>query len=377
VVAAAARAWFADAGPGVAGITLVVDGQAEGERAGYAALAAAGVAALAGVYVLLVWLFRSFVLPLLVLATALFGLCGVVLTLGATALSALLLPEGWVRPERALITAGTIVAAIGLCGLVVNEAIVLVDAINRRRAEGADRDTAIRGGVDERLRSVLMTSLTTVAGLLPLACGLPRFHPLWTPFSACFLGGVLFGTLVTLVLVPAAYRLAVPAGSAAAETTPEASAAPEPQPASEPVTDGYLLLHPDGVRGPFDLAALRTLAANGSLRPEDAVRHLATRTVFPAKRLGLFPRLGAQPAPAPADRYFVELATGEEVAFTLAELRELHAAGELTPDRRVRSGAMAEAVPLHRAAGIFPRDVEAEFAIVEPAPRPDRPSDPA
>jgi len=94
---------------------------------------------------------------------------------------------------------------IMLAGIVVNNAIVLVEFIEIRRRRGADKLQAIVESARLRLHPILMTTLTTVVGLLPLALG--EGSELLQPLAVTIVSGLLFSTLVSLVLVPLVYRL--------------------------------------------------------------------------------------------------------------------------------------------------------------------------
>jgi HAE1 family hydrophobic/amphiphilic exporter-1 len=90
---------------------------------------------------------------------------------------------------------------------VVNNAIVLVDYIITRRKEGEDRLTATLAAGPIRLRPVLMTTLTTVLGLVPLALGLSDGGELMAPLAVAMIGGLSLSTVMTLVIVPVFYSL--------------------------------------------------------------------------------------------------------------------------------------------------------------------------
>jgi HAE1 family hydrophobic/amphiphilic exporter-1 len=90
---------------------------------------------------------------------------------------------------------------------VVNNAIVLVDLINQLRERGMDRINAIRDAARLRLRPIMMTTLTTVLGLLPMAMGLGEGSEMRTPMAVTVIGGLLTSTVLTLVVVPVMYSL--------------------------------------------------------------------------------------------------------------------------------------------------------------------------
>jgi HAE1 family hydrophobic/amphiphilic exporter-1 len=136
--------------------------------------------------------FESLLHPFVILISVPLGMVGVVLALMFTgnAVSVLVLIGG-----------------VMLAGIVVNNAIVLVDAINRRRREGQELDAAIIGAGRERLRPILMTTTTTVLALLPMAVGLGAGDELRSPLAITVIGGLLVATVLTLVVIPCVYRI--------------------------------------------------------------------------------------------------------------------------------------------------------------------------
>jgi HAE1 family hydrophobic/amphiphilic exporter-1 len=102
----------------------------------------------------------------------------------------------------------SMVGMVILVGIVVNNAIVLVDAMNRARLDGADMFTAVLNSGRERLRPIMMTALTTVGGLLPLAMGTVEIAGVsYAPLARTVIGGLVASTMVTLVFVPLTYTL--------------------------------------------------------------------------------------------------------------------------------------------------------------------------
>ncbi len=104
----------------------------------------------------------------------------------------------------------SVVAMMGfvmLMGIVVNNGIVLVDCINRFRLEGMEMDEAIVSAGAVRMRPVLMTAITTVLGLVPLAIGIGTGAEMMQPVALVCIGGVLYGTLTTLVIIPVMYKI--------------------------------------------------------------------------------------------------------------------------------------------------------------------------
>jgi HAE1 family hydrophobic/amphiphilic exporter-1 len=144
------------------------------------------------VYIVMASQFESLLHPFVIMLTIPFALVGVVLALFITA-----------KPVSVIVLIGVVM----LAGIVVNNAIILVDCINTRRKEGMPRREAIIEGGKIRLRPILMTTTTTVLGLLPLALGLGEGAELRMPMGITVIGGLLFSTLLTLILVPVVYDL--------------------------------------------------------------------------------------------------------------------------------------------------------------------------
>jgi HAE1 family hydrophobic/amphiphilic exporter-1 len=101
------------------------------------------------------------------------------------------------------------IGAVMLAGIVVNNAIVLVDKVNRLRDEGLNKLEALVGAGRARLRPILMTTTTTILGLLPMALGVGEGAELRTPLAITVIGGLAVSTLLTLVVVPTLYSLVV------------------------------------------------------------------------------------------------------------------------------------------------------------------------
>jgi len=98
----------------------------------------------------------------------------------------------------------SLLGVIALVGIVVNNAIVMVDVIERRRAEGAPMDEALVDAVRKRARPILLTTVTTIAGLLPLALSATS---LWPPLAWAMISGLVASTALTLIVVPALYKV--------------------------------------------------------------------------------------------------------------------------------------------------------------------------
>lgn len=99
------------------------------------------------------------------------------------------------------------IGAIILVGLVVKNGIVLIDYINILRKRGLNMLQAVALGGKHRLRPVLMTALTTMFGMLPMALSRHEGSEMWRPLGITVIGGMLVSTIVTLVLIPVLYSI--------------------------------------------------------------------------------------------------------------------------------------------------------------------------
>ncbi len=174
------------------GVTLRFGGEFEETQKSFRSLRDAFMVACVVIYMLLAAQFKSYVQPLIVLLTVPFAFIGVVVGLLVTG-------------NPFTIMAG--IAMVGLIGIAVNDAIVLVDFINKRRGSGRGPRAAVDEACRLRARPILLTTVTTIAGLLPMAVGLTGFSKLWSPFASTICFGMLFGTLLTLYIVPSAYLI--------------------------------------------------------------------------------------------------------------------------------------------------------------------------
>jgi HAE1 family hydrophobic/amphiphilic exporter-1 len=178
--------------PHPTGVTSRVGGQNEEMERSFASLRFALLLAVAMVYLVMASLFESLLQPLVILLTIPLALVGAVAALAATQ-----------TPLSVVVFIGGIL----LAGIVVNNAIVLVDRVNQLRAEGASRADALLTAGRQRLRPILMTTLTTVLGLVPMALGLGEGVELRTPMAITVIGGLSASTLLTLLVIPVVYDL--------------------------------------------------------------------------------------------------------------------------------------------------------------------------
>ncbi|HWB74805.1 MAG TPA: efflux RND transporter permease subunit, partial [Nannocystaceae bacterium] len=144
------------------------------------------------VYVVMASQFESLLQPLIVMFTLPLGTVGVVAAL-------------WLSGSS--ISVISLIGCVMLAGIVVNNAIVLVDAVNRRREEGERLLDALANAGRERLRPILMTSITTILGLLPMALGIGAGAELRRALAIAVIGGLTVATALTLVVIPTIYWL--------------------------------------------------------------------------------------------------------------------------------------------------------------------------
>ncbi|MFC1747878.1 efflux RND transporter permease subunit [Pseudomonadota bacterium] len=174
------------------GMRLVIGGEAEESEKSLNDLFMILAIAAIGIYLLLVLLFNSIWQPLMVMMAIPFGMIGVII--------------GFSVHDEALGFLG-MVGIIGLAGVVVNDSLVLVAHVNELRKRFPERD--LRGlvaeGTANRLRAVLLTTVSTVAGLMPLAYGIGGTDPYMGPMALALAWGLLFATPLTLLLIPCLY----------------------------------------------------------------------------------------------------------------------------------------------------------------------------
>ncbi|MBZ0112785.1 MAG: efflux RND transporter permease subunit [Thermoanaerobaculia bacterium] len=144
------------------------------------------------VYLVMASQFESLLHPLVILFSIPFSLIGVILTLAVFDVN---------------VSIVVLIGGVLLAGIVVNNAILLVDAANQRRDRGMEMVDALKGAANARLRPILMTTATTVLGLLPMAIGLGEGSELRRPMALTVIGGLVASTVLTLVIIPVVYRL--------------------------------------------------------------------------------------------------------------------------------------------------------------------------
>ncbi len=173
-------------------IRVDVGGENEEMRRSFRDLAFAFGLALLLVYMILAAQFESFVHPFTILMAVPLALVGAILALVLTG-------EG--------LNTMSLIGIVILVGIVVNDAIVKVDFINQGIARGLSLRDAILEAGEVRLRPIVMTTVTTVLGLLPMALGIGRGADLRAPMAISVIGGLLVATALTLIVVPVVYSV--------------------------------------------------------------------------------------------------------------------------------------------------------------------------
>ena len=144
------------------------------------------------IYVVLGAQFKSFIQPVIIMFAVPFGMIG--------AMFGLLL-------SNATLSMVAMFGIVALSGIVVNDSIVLIDFINKYRESGYNKWYAILKGGSIRLRPIILTSLTTIFGLIPMAIGLGGKSPIWMPMAYTIIFGLMFATTMTLFVMPALYAI--------------------------------------------------------------------------------------------------------------------------------------------------------------------------
>jgi HAE1 family hydrophobic/amphiphilic exporter-1 len=201
-----------------AGVTATIGGVSASQADSFSQLGVALLAAIAIVFIVMVATFSSIIQPLILLISIPFAATGAIGLLLATDT-----PLG----------VSAIIGMLLLVGVVVTNAIVLIDLINHYRREGKPTQQAIMDGARQRLRPILMTALATIFALTPLAVGLTGSGGFISqPLAIVVIGGLFSSTVLTLVIVPVLYWLVE--GRKERKALRKASKAPKPDKPAKP-----------------------------------------------------------------------------------------------------------------------------------------------
>ncbi|MEW5774822.1 MAG: efflux RND transporter permease subunit [Thermodesulfobacteriota bacterium] len=174
------------------GAGIAFGGEFEDTRRSYTSLAYAFGISVLLIFAILATQFQSYLQPAIILSSIVFSVIGIVFGKLLT---------------QTLFTINSFIATVGVAGVVVNDAIVLVDFINARYRAGATRREAVLDAVRVRLRPILLTTLTTVLGLLPMAVGFPRYSLVWGAMASTFVTGLVTATVLNICVVPVQWEL--------------------------------------------------------------------------------------------------------------------------------------------------------------------------
>jgi len=169
------------------GATVRFEGSYEETQRSYQSLAYAFFIAIGIIFMILATQFQSYLQPLMILSAIVFAVIGVVF-------------GKWL--SQSLFTVNSLIALVGVAGVAVNDALVLIDFMNKCYRAGATRREAIQEGVRVRLRPIVLTTLTTTLGLLPMALGIPSYSLVWGSMATTFVTGLATATILTLFVIP-------------------------------------------------------------------------------------------------------------------------------------------------------------------------------
>jgi len=175
-----------------AGITLNIGGDAEEQKKAFGDLTLLLILGIALVYMVMAAQFESLLDPFIIMFAIPFTFIGVILAFFLTGTT---------------LSINTFLGIVMLMGIVVNNAIVLISYIIMLRARGFSMYDAVTIAGSNRLRPILMTTITTIAGLLPLALSRGEGSEVWQPLGITMIGGLTVSTLVTLLFVPTLYAV--------------------------------------------------------------------------------------------------------------------------------------------------------------------------
>jgi multidrug efflux pump subunit AcrB len=172
------------------GVSYIMEGEAKEQRQSFGSLKWGLLFVLFIIYSLLAIPFKSYLQPIVVMAVIPFGAIGAI-------------GGHWIMGMD--LTLISLLGMLALTGIVVNDSLVLVDFVNKKRAEGMDLLTTVSSAAAARFRPVILTSLTTFFGLMPLLFEESTQAQFLIPMAVSLGFGIIFATLITLVLVPVNY----------------------------------------------------------------------------------------------------------------------------------------------------------------------------
>ncbi len=173
-----------------AGVNIELAGSYEDQQDSFADLLTLAVLIVVLVYIVMAAQFESYTYPAIIMTSLLFAFSGVFIILYLTGHT---------------LNVMSMIGAIMLIGIVVKNGIVLIDYISLNRERGLSIRKAVVDGGKSRLRPVVMTTLTTILGMVPMAVGTGQGAEMWRPMGVAVIGGLTFSTILTLLFVPSLY----------------------------------------------------------------------------------------------------------------------------------------------------------------------------
>jgi multidrug efflux pump subunit AcrB len=174
------------------GLSYGVSGMADEERKLAVSLGIGFALAIFGIYILLAVPTKSYLQPVIIMSAIPFGIIGAIV-------------GHWITGHA--FSMMSVIGVIALSGVVVNDSLLLVDHINRALREGADHFTAVSEATSRRFRAIMLTSVTTFMGLAPMLLERSAQAQAMVPMAISLAFGIVFATVITLVLVPCLYMM--------------------------------------------------------------------------------------------------------------------------------------------------------------------------
>ena len=184
--------WLQDVLKAYPAVSYELEGEQKEQKESFSSLISGGIFVFFALYALLAIPFRSYLQPLIVMSIIPFSVVGAIIGHMIMGMN---------------LTISSIMGMLALSGVVVNDSLVLVDYVNRRRREGIHLHIAVRLAGVARFRAVILTSLTTFVGLLPLIFEKSTQAQFLIPMAVSLGFGILFATLITLFLIPVSYLI--------------------------------------------------------------------------------------------------------------------------------------------------------------------------
>lgn len=183
---------------------VVISGQSEENAELTASALTAAALVIVSILVILTSLFRSFLQPIIVMSVVPFGMVGIINGLALHYFVSFFIP---MNISMFAFSFMTLIGLVALVGVVVNDSLVLVSFVNKNRRLGMEKKEALAKASEYRLRPILLTTLTTLVGLIPFSYGIMGEEPFLQPMGIALIWGLVFATIITLIILPVIYLL--------------------------------------------------------------------------------------------------------------------------------------------------------------------------